>query len=303
MLYDNILATIGKTPMVKLNSYTRKRAELYGKLEMFNPTGSVKDRAAFFMLEAAFKNGKINSQTTIIEPTSGNTGIGLAMYCAVKNLRLILTMPESMSIERVKTLRAYGAEVVLTERAKGMRGSIDKALSLQKEIGNAYIPEQFSNRANPNAHYITTAREIFTDLPNVKWIVSGVGSGGTVMGITRYIINNRLDCGVCVVEPEKSPLLSGGTAAPHGIQGIGANFIPPIIGDRKFDRIELVSDEEAIECSRELTLREGIFCGISAGANLAAAKRLLLENDIADIVVILPDNGLRYLSTALCDYD
>lgn len=301
MLYNNVLETIGKTPLVKLNSLSYDDVNIYGKLEYFNPSGSVKDRAAYNMILEALSSGEIDNEAVIIEPTSGNMGIGLAMVCASMGMKLILTMPENMSVERIKILKAYGAEVVLTPKAQGMKGSIEKAERLKAQHGHAFIPSQFTNPANSAAHFLNTAKEIFSDLNNVSWIVAGIGSGGTIMGIKKYVDTYNCAAQICGVEPKGSPLLSRGKAGPHKIQGIGANFVPKILNPDLLDTVEDVSDAEAIECAKELARQEGIFVGISSGAALQAAKNLSARGEKGNIVVILPDGGMKYLSTELAD--
>ena len=298
-IYDNILETIGNTPLVKINKMNDGYATVVAKVESFNPAGSVKDRPAFNMIKAAQKAGLVNNDTVIIEPTSGNTGIGFAMVCAVFGYRLILTMPETMSIERRKLLSAYGAEIVLTDGTKGMQGAVDKADELHKEIKNSFIPQQFSNRANPQIHEITTAQEIFDDTQGkVDIIVAGVGTGGTISGIARTLKKKNPDIKAVAVEPLSSPLLSKGVAGPHKIQGIGANFVPDNFDKKLIDEIITVSNEDALNSFREAAQKEGILCGISSGAALYAAIQLSnrSENKGKLIVVILPDTGERYLS-------
>lgn len=301
MIYNSITEAIGRTPLVKIRCFSTKEATVYGKLEGLNPSGSIKDRAAYSMINDALVNGKINKNTVIIEPTSGNTGIGLAMVCASLGMKLVLTMPENMSVERIKILKAYGAEIVLTEKAKGMLGAISKADELKKSIGNAFIPAQFENPANARAHVIGTAPEIFADLPDVAWIVAGVGSGGTAMGIKQYIDMLKLPAKVCAVEPASSALLTGGKAGPHKIQGIGANFVPKLVDRSALDAVEDIPDNAAVSCAKRLAKEEGIFIGISGGAALAGAKSLIAKGARGNIVVILPDSGMKYLSTELCD--
>ncbi len=301
MIYNSILDTIGKTPMVKLKGFSTKDATVYAKIEAFNPSGSIKDRAAYYMINDALLCGKIKKDTLIIEPTSGNTGIGLAMVCAALGLKLILTMPENMSVERVKILKAYGAEIVKTPKAEGMLGAINCAEKIKSENQNSFIPSQFENPSNANAHFMTTAREIFGDLSDIDWIVGGVGSGGTIIGIKKYIefINEKTK--VCAVEPENSPMLSEGKSGAHKLQGIGANFVPQLVDKKKLDAIARVSDESAFSCAKKLVREEGIFVGISSGAALAGAQKLIDKGVKGNIVVILPDSGMKYLSTELCD--
>ena len=262
------------------------------KLEFFNPSGSVKDRASYSMLKCAMDRGDINKDTVIIEPTSGNTGIGLAMCCAVMGLRLIICMPESMSIERRKTMTAYGAELVLTPKEKGMQGAVDMANELKEKYSNSFIPMQFANPDNPKAHR-KTAQEIREDVGNASVVVvAGIGTGGTACGIKEYFP----EAIVYGVEPNESPLLTSGTAGPHKIQGIGANFVPKITENNKLDGVLTVKGDDAIETAKELALKKGIFCGISAGANVFAAKTLAKKYPYKTIVAIIPDSGERYLS-------
>ncbi len=301
MLYNNILETIGKTPLIKIKTLSYDDVNVYGKVEYFNPSGSIKDRSAYNMITEALSAGVIDNESVIIEPTSGNTGIGLAMVCASMGMKLILTMPDNMSIERIKILKAYGAEIVLTPKKDGMKGSIEKAERLKAQYGHAFIPAQFDNPANPAAHFMNTAREIYADLNNVSWVVAGIGSGGTVMGIKKYIDANHLLTQICGVEPKGSPLLTRGKAGGHKIQGIGANFVPKILDPDLLDTVEDISDADAIDCAKELARNEGIFVGISSGAAIQAAKNLSARGERGNIVVILPDGGMKYLSTELCD--
>ncbi len=300
MLYTDVLQTIGKTPLIRLNSVTASdgKRRIFVKAEFTNPAGSIKDRAAFYMLNEAEKCGKVDSSTVIIEPTSGNTGIGLAMYCAVRKLKLILTMPENMSEERRKILRAYGAEIVLTDKDKGMAGAIEKAEELSKAYAKSFIPSQFTNPDNTKAHYETTAKEIVEDLPTVSAIVAGVGTGGTLTGIAKYVKANNIDAKIIAVEPESSAVLSGEERGAHGLQGIGAGFIPEITEVDLFDEIVKEGEESAYAYARRLAKEEGILVGITAGAALSAAVKIS-ERVTGDIVVILPDTGMRYLSTEL----
>lgn len=299
---SDITALIGRTPLVELARYGKKygvEAHLVAKVEGVNPSGSVKARAALAMVEEAERRGVLRPGGTIIEPTSGNTGIGLAMVAAVKGYRLILTMPETMSIERRKLLAAYGAEVVLTEGRLGMAGSIAKAEELQEAIPGSIIPMQFSNRANPQVHELTTGVEIWDDTDGeVAAFVAGVGTGGTISGVGRTL--KRCNPAVCIiaVEPEASPLLRGGTAAPHKIQGIGANFVPDNYDSHVVDEVIGVSDDEVMEAMRELAVTEGLFVGISSGAALCAARQVAMRPEYKNriIVVLLPDGGERYLS-------
>lgn len=286
MIYNNILETIGNTPMVM---YTDN---IWLKLENFNPSGSIKDRASYSMITEAMERGEINENTVIIEPTSGNTGIGLAMVCAVLGLKLIICMPESMSEERKKSISAYGAELVLTPAAEGMQGAVDKAVELKEKYPNSWIPMQFSNVDNPKAHE-QTAKEILEDTGNtVDIVVAGIGTGGTAFGLKKYLKNAK----VFGVEPAESPLFTEGHAGPHKIQGIGANFIPDISKITKLDGVMTVKGDDAIAKACELAQKHGIFCGISAGANVCAAHELAKKYPDKLIVAIVPDGGERYLS-------
>lgn len=299
---NNLLEAIGNTPLIKINKINKGFANIYVKLESRNPGGSVKDRPALNMIEKAEKEGLINKDTVIIEPTSGNTGIGLAMVCAVKGYRIILTMPETMSLERRMLLKAYGAELVLTEGQKGMQGSIDKAEELHSEIKNSFIPQQFANSSNPEIHYLTTADEIWKDTDGkIDIIVAGVGSGGTISGISKKLKEKNKNIKAVAVEPETSQVLAGKSAGTHKIQGIGANFVPENFDKSVIDEIIPVSDENAMETARDLAAKEGILSGISSGAALWAALELSKqeENKNKNIVVILPDSGERYLSSEL----
>ena len=296
---ENILKTIGNTPLVKINKLNQGDAIVFAKVESFNPAGSVKDRPALNMIETAERQGLINKDTVLIEPTSGNTGIGLAMVCAVKGYRMILTMPETMSEERRKLLKAYGAELVLTDGAKGMQGAVDKANDLHKEIKNSFIPQQFANPSNPEVHIHTTAEEIWRDTDGkVDIVVAGVGTGGTISGIAKGLKAKNSKIKTVAVEPETSPLLSKGVAGPHKIQGIGANFVPENFDKSVVDEIFTVSNEDALKTACRVAKEEGIFCGISSGASLYTACELakMEENKGKLIVAILPDTGERYLS-------
>ena len=280
-IYSNILDTVGGTPLVELVNLEKKynlKAKILAKVESFNPAGSVKDRIAKAMIEDAEKQGLINKDTVLIEPTSGNTGIGLSMVAASKGLRIILTMPETMSIERRNLLKAYGAELVLTEGSKGMKGAIAKAEELAQTIPNAFIPSQFTNMANPKIHYLTTGPEIYRDTEGkVDILVAGVGTGGTLSGTGKYLKEKIKDFKVVAVEPETSPVLSKGVAGPHKIQGIGAGFIPQTLDKSIYDEILPISNEEAFEKGRESARNEGILIGISSGAALSAAIKLALR--------------------------
>ena len=304
-VYDRIIDTIGGTPLVELHNLEKKynlKARLLAKVEFFNPGGSVKDRIAKAMIEEAEKQGLINKDTVLIEPTSGNTGIGLSMVAASKGLRIIITMPETMSIERRNLMKAYGAELVLTEGAKGMKGAIAKAEELAKETPNSFIPSQFTNKENPRIHYLTTGPEIFKDSDGqVDIFVAGVGTGGTISGTGKYLKEQKPSIKVVAVEPETSPVLSKGTPGPHKIQGIGAGFVPDTLDTKIYDEIITISNEKAFETGRESARSEGLLVGISSGAALAAALELAQrdENKGKTIVVLLPDTGERYLSTAM----
>lgn len=298
----NLLELIGKTPLVRINKLNTGKAEIAAKLESKNPAGSVKDRPALNMILQAEKNGLINKDTVIIEPTSGNTGIGLAMVCAIRGYRMILTMPETMSLERRMLLKAYGAELVLTEGAKGMQGAVDRAEELHKEIKNSFIPQQFSNPANPESHILTTAEEIWADTDGkVDIIVAGAGTGGTISGIAGGLKAKNPEIKAVAVEPLSSQVLAGKPAGAHKIQGIGANFVPENFDRKVVDEIIPVSDEDALITARKLAAEEGILSGISCGAAMYAAIELSNrpENSGKLIVVILPDSGERYLSSEL----
>jgi cysteine synthase A len=296
---------IGNTPMLELVNYEKKnnlKAKIAAKLEYFNPLGSVKDRVANAMIEEAIKSGKINNETVIIEPTSGNTGIGLAFVCASKGLKLILVMPETMSIERRKIVSALGAEVVLTAGADGMKGSIKKAGELKEEYGNAFIPQQFENEANPHIHSITTAEEIWSDTDGkVDIFVSAVGTGGTLTGTAKGLKKKNPDIKIVAVEPASSAVLSGENAGAHKIQGIGAGFIPKVMDLSVVDEIIKIDNDSAYEAAREIAKTDGVLVGISSGAALSAATQLAMrdENKGKTIAVIFPDTGERYLSTDL----
>ncbi|SHJ63304.1 cysteine synthase A [Anaerobranca californiensis DSM 14826] len=303
MIYSNIAQLIGKTPMVRIEDKDFN-AEVLVKLEFFNPGGSVKDRIAYNMIEEGERLGFINKNTTIIEPTSGNTGIGLALVCAVKGYRLILTMPDTMSIERRKLLKAYGAELVLTPGQEGMRGAINKANQLKEEIENSIILQQFINKANPEIHKKTTAMEILKDTEGkIDIFVAGVGTGGTITGVGEVLKEHNPNILLVAVEPQDSPVLSGGKPGPHKIQGIGAGFVPEVLNTSIIDEIHQVHHEDAFYESRKLAKEYGILVGISSGAAFHVAKKLALkpENKGKTIVVVLPDNGERYLSTPLFD--
>ena len=299
---ENILSLIGRTPLVKFNRMNDGEAEILGKVEYFNPGGSVKDRISLAMIEKAEKDGLITGETVIIEPTSGNTGIGLALVSAVKGYKLILTMPETMSLERRTLLKAYGAEIVLTPGPEGMKGAIRKAEELKEQYNKAFIPQQFKNFSNPEIHRITTAQEILNDTDGkVDIFVAGVGTGGTVTGVGEVLKKNNPGVKVVAVEPDSSAVLSGEMPGPHKIQGIGAGFIPEILNIDVIDEIIRVSNEDAINTSRNLARTEGLLVGISSGAAAYAALQLSKrkENKGKRIVAVLPDTGERYLSVGL----
>lgn len=306
-IYDNILELIGQTPMLRLNKYEKKNnleASIVTKVEYFNPGGSVKDRIALAMIEEAEKQGLLNKDTLIIEPTSGNTGVGLALVAAAKGYRLILTMPDSMSMERRMILKAYGAELVLTPGAEGMKGAIAKAEELAKENKNSFIPQQFKNTANPKMHKKTTVEEILRDTEgNIDIFVAGVGTGGTITGIGEALKEKNPNVKIVAVEPNDSPVLSGGKPGPHKIQGIGAGFVPEILNTEILDEIVKVKNEEAFETMKELARTEGLLVGVSSGAAVYAATLLAKrpENKGKNIVVLLPDTGTRYLSMPIFD--
>ena len=304
-IYEHITDLIGNTPLLKLSNYIRSnnlKAEIYGKLEYFNPAGSVKDRIAKAMIEDAESKGLIKAGATIIEPTSGNTGIGLAALAASKGYKIILTMPETMSIERRNLLKAYGAELVLTEGAKGMKGAIEKADELLKTIPNSFIPSQFTNPTNPAMHFKTTGPEIWNDTDGkIDIFVAGVGTGGTISGVGEYLKSKNPDIKVVAVEPAGSPVLSKGVSGPHKIQGIGAGFVPETLNTKIYDEIIAVENESAFLTGRTLARKEGLLVGISAGAAVFAATELAKrqENEGKIIVALLPDTGERYLSTPM----
>lgn len=299
---NDLTELIGKTPLVKLNKLNHTQADIAIKLEYFNPANSVKDRAAFQMLTDAEKAGKINKDTIIIEPTSGNTGIGLAMICAIRGYRIILTMPETMSKERRMLLGAYGAELVLTSGSEGMQGAVNKALELHEKYPNSFIPSQFDNPSNPKAHYLTTANEIWEDTDGkADIVVAGVGTGGTISGIGKRLKELNRNIKIVAVEPYSSQVLAGQKAGSHKIQGIGANFKPANFDSSVIDEIYPVTNEDSINTARDLTQKEGILSGFSGGANVYAALEIAKrpENTGKLIVAILPDCGERYLSSEL----
>ena len=299
---QNLTELIGNTPMVFLNKINSGNAKIAVKLEYFNPANSIKDRAALQMILDAEASGKINKDTVVIEPTSGNTGIGLAMICAIRGYKIILTMPETMTLERRAILKGYGAELVLTEGAKGMQGAVDKAFELHNEIKNSFIPSQFDNPSNPKANYLNTAEEIWNDTEGkVDIVVAGVGTGGTISGIAKRLKEKNPNIKCVAVEPYSSQVLTGKGAGPHKIQGIGANFKPANFNSNLIDEIIPVKNEDAIETARNLGIKEGILSGFSGGANVYAAVELSkrAENKGKLIVTVLPDCGDRYLSSEL----
>ncbi len=302
-VYSSAEELIGKTPILELKNIQKElglEAKILAKLEYLNPAGSVKDRAAMRMIYDAEKSGRLKHGTVIIEPTSGNTGIGLALVAAVRGYRLIIVMPETMSIERRQIMLAYGAELVLTDGQKGMKGAIEKAEELAKEIPDSFIPGQFVNASNPMAHFDTTGPEIYDDTDgNVDIFVAGVGTGGTITGVGKYLKSKKSDIKIVAVEPEKSPVLSGGRPGPHGLQGIGAGFLPQVLDTGILDEIVTVVEKDAFKCGRMMAKKEGILVGISSGAALSAAIEIAKrhENKGKNILVLLPDTGDRYLST------
>lgn len=308
-IYANVAELIGNTPLVELINYEKDhglKATLLAKIEYFNPAGSVKDRVAKAMIEQAEAAGVIDRDTVLIEPTSGSTGIGLAALSAVRGNRLIITMPETMSVERRNLMKAYGAEVVLTDGAKGMAGAIERAEELAREIPNAFIPGQFTNPANPAAHRATTGPEIWDATHGrIDAFVAGVGTGGTISGTGSYLKEKNPAIRVIAVEPAGSAVLSGGAPGAHGLQGIGAGFVPKTLDVSVYDEILTIADEEAYEAGRELASKEGLLVGISSGAAVAAAAKVAArpESERKTIVVLLPDAGERYLSTAMFDFD
>lgn len=308
VIYDNIIDTIGNTPLVKLNRVTKEKgakAEVYAKLEFFNPLSSVKDRLAYSMIAEAEKEGKINENTILVEPTSGNTGIALAFIAAAKGYKMILTMPESMSTERRNMLKILGARLELTEAAKGMKGAIERAKEIVAENENAVMLQQFENPANPKIHRNTTAEEIWNDTKGeVDIFVTGVGTGGTLTGVAEALKQKKPSVQIVAVEPEDSPVLSGGQPGPHKIQGIGAGFIPAILQTGLIDEVIKVANETSFDVARHVTKTEGIPLGISSGATVAAALELAArpENEGKKIVVIVASSSERYISTALFDF-
>ena len=306
-VYENVSSLIGNTPLVRLSGYQKEKglkANILGKLEYFNPAGSIKDRIALYMLADAREKGLLNENSVIVEPTSGNTGIGLAAVAAEKGYRTIITMPDTMSIERRNILKAYGAEVVLTEGAKGMKGAIAKANELAEQIPHSFIPGQFTNEVNPLAHYKTTGPEIWQDTDGeVDFLVAGVGTGGTLSGAGKYLKEQNRDIKVIAVEPKDSPVLSEGHAGSHKLQGIGAGFVPYTLDIAVYDEVIAVTTEQAFEAARILAREDAVLAGISSGAALYAAEVIAArpENKDKNIVVIFPDSGEKYLSGSLYD--
>lgn len=305
MIYQGIEKLIGDTPLIKLDNFCARAgvgAALLAKAEMFNPAGSVKDRVALNMIDAAEREGRLRPGATIIEPTSGNTGIGLAAIGAARGYKVVLTMPNTMSAERIKLIRAYGAQVVLTDGAKGMTGAIERARELAAQEEGAFIPDQFSNPANPQAHYLTTAPEIWRQTGgDIAAFVAGVGTGGTITGVGRYLKEKNAAVRVVAVEPAGSPVLSKGYAGAHGLQGIGAGFVPKALDTSVYDEVAAVTEEQAYSAARLLGGSQGLLCGISSGAALYAASEVGRRPEFngKNIVVLLPDTGDRYLSTQL----
>ena len=307
-IYKNVSELIGNTPLVELVNYERNHdlnATIVAKVEFVNPAGSVKDRVAKAMIDDAVLRGSIDDDTVLIEPTSGNTGIGLAALAAARGNRLVIVMPDTMSVERRNLMKAYGAELVLTDGAKGMTGAIEKARELAAEIDNSFIPGQFENPANPAAHEATTGPEIWRDTDGeVDIFVAGVGTGGTLSGVGTYLKGKNPEVEIVAVEPSGSPVLSGGKPGAHGLQGIGAGFVPDTLDTSVYDEVMLIEDEDAFEAGRELAAKEGLLVGISAGAAVAAARKLAERPENAGklIVTLLPDTGERYLSTAMFQF-
>lgn len=301
-VFDDISKTIGNTPLVRINKLNFGTNSIYGKLEFFNPTSSIKDRIAVNMIDNAEKMGILKPGSVIIEPTSGNTGLGLAMVAAARGYKLIITMPETMSIERQKLMRQLGAELALTDGAKGMKGAVEMAEKLHAEIPGSFMPQQFNNSSNPEIHYKTTGPEIWNDLDGkVDYFVAGVGTGGTITGAGKFLKEQNPSIKLIAVEPSSSPVISGGEPGKHGIQGIGAGFIPGVLNKNIIDEIITISDNEAIQTAKLLAQKEGILAGISAGAAIYAALKIAQRDSVQskNIVVIIPDTGERYISTDL----
>ena len=300
-IFNSVDKLIGNTPLVELANVAKKYAtkgKILAKIEFFNPAGSIKDRVAKQMLEDAYKQGRINEDTIIIEPTSGNTGIGLAMLCAIRGNKAVIVMPDNMSIERIKIMRAYGAEVILTPANLGMKGAIDKANQIAQEYDNSFICGQFDNQSNPRSHYESTGKEIFDDTDGeVDILVCGVGTGGTITGIGKFLKEKNSNVKVVAVEPKESPVLSEGKSGAHAIQGIGAGFVPSVLDVNVLDEVITVSGDDAITTMKELAILEGLFVGISSGAALKGAIEIASreENKEKTIVVVLPDGGNKYM--------
>lgn len=303
MIFNNAIDMIGATPLFKLDNFKNENsAEIYVKLEKYNPGGSIKDRAALGMIEAAEKDGLIEKGGTIVEPTSGNTGIALAMIGRLKGYRVIIVMPETMSVERRNMIKAYGAELILTDGTKGMKGAIEKAYEIAKNKRGYFIPQQFINKANPKKHFETTAEEILKDLGNIDAFVAGVGTGGTLTGVGENLKGHDKNVKIIAVEPQASPVLSGGQTGPHKIQGIGAGFVPDIYKPELVDKIITITDDVAFKYARLMGKEEGILVGISSGANIAAAIQIAEElGDGKKVVTVAPDGGEKYLSMGLYD--
>lgn len=301
MVYNNVLEMIGVTPILKLNKLVKgDMADIYVKLEKFNPAGSIKDRAALGMIERAEELGLLKEGYTIVEPTSGNTGIALAMIGRIKGYEVIIVMPETMSVERRNLIKAYGAQLVLTDGTKGMKGAINKAKEIAEENSTFFIPQQFNNLANPERHYASTAEEIIKDVEDIDIFVAGVGTGGTITGVGRRLKEIKQEIKVVAVEPEKSPVLSGGEPGPHKIQGIGAGFVPDIYDGSVVDEIVKISDEEAFEMAKLMAKEEGVLVGISTGANIAAAIKIAKKvGKGRKIVTVSPDGGEKYISMGI----
>ena len=301
MVYNNVLDMIGVTPILKLNKLVKDdMADIYVKLEKFNPAGSIKDRAALGMIEKAEELGILKEGYTIVEPTSGNTGIALAMIGRIKGYEVIIVMPETMSVERRNLIKAYGAQLVLTDGTKGMKGAINKAKEIAEENSTFFIPQQFNNLANPERHYASTAEEIIKDVEDIDIFVAGVGTGGTITGVGRRLKEIKPEIKIVAVEPEKSPVLSGGEPGPHKIQGIGAGFVPDIYDGSVVDEITKISDEEAFEMAKLMAKEEGILVGISTGANIAAAIKIAKKvGKGRKIVTVSPDGGEKYISMGI----
>lgn len=305
MIRQNVMELIGNTPLLQLNNFGREyQGNIIAKLELFNPAGSVKDRVGLSLIEDAESKGILKEGSVIVEPTSGNTGVGLASIASAKGYKTILTMPETMSVERRNLLKAFGAEIVLTDGAKGMKGAIERANQIKEELKDAFIPGQFVNHANPKAHYETTGPEIWRDTDGkIDFFVAGIGTGGTITGVGKYLKEQNLDIQIVAIEPAGSPVLSQGKSGPHKIQGIGAGFVPEVLDTSLLDQVITVEDADAFAAGKRFATEEGILVGISSGAALHGAEILAKrpENKGKNIVALFPDTGERYLSTALFD--